>query len=166
VIQACSVKVALVVRNEGRAPATNIDLVVALDRPILLLDPEDSRDRVHLKKPKKPQPPVRRRGIMPIDYGATASAFLTPRLPPIDVLAGRDSPETELKKDEDGRTTRIEMRIPKLKHTQSETLGPLVVVFEPIKEAGALTMHYTINCEELSENPEGDLRLVVRPASG
>lgn len=144
----------LKMHNKGNAPAVDIDICLHFPNGFKLLNKSDFPD-----KPPKPNSPHKPKGRL--DFGA----LKYPPLPNIHPYrnTGNSIPDVNLNKPEIRETNSYDVNIhyKDLKHFQSVSIDPLLVVFLSISEVISFTIDYRIIVGNVPEPFVGNLSVVI-----
>lgn len=161
------IEFSLALQNDGKGLATDVDILVRFPRHVRWVSESGSKDAKPLERgieppepPEQPQP-LALAGLSP-DYD-----FLTRHMPLHDfpVVRGDEfTPDASVVKAPDD-TYEIHVRIGKVKHGHSVTLGNFLAVLSSWEDAKPFEACCTISASELTEKSESTLPVIVRRKS-
>lgn len=157
IIQSRSIRMDLVLTNDGTAVARDIDIMLEIPGAVKVFEGSDEL----LECPEEPEEPeepsfTARAPFLgsfgSLDMEAVGPAMNIPSIyePSIDVV------------ENSAKGAKVEISLRKLKHRKSEPLPSFLLLFTNEEAIAPVQLTYTINSEDLLENQVGTLHLVVR----
>ncbi len=150
-------------KNTGKAPADDLDLVIDVPSIIVSLFPEDCDDADQLSIFDPPVPPKRPTQFFG-DFGRIAvDRILNPELtmPNMDRMFNR---QATVEKGEDGQSFRIRYSTNRLKHHEVEDCGTIIAVISP-DSIRPFEMSYRMTAANLPTPVQGKIPMIVNKSA-
>ncbi len=159
-LQNRTVRIEIVLLNEGSCPAEDIEIFMHFPGGFALSEEDKLPESPN--PPKAPRPPrtftERMNDVFyspALNLPSVMDSYLTPRMMPIHRNVGY--PLIRRTKSYD-----VQIRVDKAKHGLVETLDPLFLTFDSTQDAGSFTIDYAIHAANLPEAVNGKLHVVVK----
>jgi hypothetical protein len=156
---ALTVKLEIMLRNDGTCPAEDIDIFMHFPNGFSLLAEHELP-----KEPTAPKPPTRPRTmaeqIADPGFGRTflGSYNLAPRIPDYKLPTQRNVSHPSIRRT---NSYDVNIGITRAKHGLLEPLEPMYLVFDSFQDAVPFKIEYSIYAENLPEPVTGELHVVV-----
>lgn len=156
-----TVELAILLANDGTAPAEDIDVFMHFPDGFRLVE-----GRELPRPPQPPEPPVQPRTAMEM--------FMEPCLRPVEIplrrsyYSGPIAPPPNVSAPSIKRvgSYHVSFRVQGVKHHLQESLGPLYVVFDSFEGASSFQIDYRILAANVPHEIVGKLHVVIEKAVG